>query len=630
MNTITIPIQQGQTLADALKSKGYQEIPSDIIFDKTLTGIGATYMEIHAKRNSIIIEPNVPVIDGKLKQHPECLAVKKGVRDNTIRKYLTDDSIRYKKILTTPESFYKVTRIAAEEGINIHETYFCLFDECEKISQDYDYRDSIAFPINDFFQFRQKAFISATPTGFANKHFEQRGFSTIKVYPADYDHRINLELITTNVFMRSVKDKLEQLASVDNACIFVFFNSIRGIKAIIDTFHLQPEQYAVFCSDSRYNELKTEGYNVQNQVTDATIRKFNFLTSRYYSAVDFNLSVCPDIVMQTNQATAPHSRIDPLSEAVQIQGRFRKKQPDSKRFNSICHITDLMIVEALSPQDIEKSLKQWYHSAKQLKERYLSADTEVEKKAILRDYQQSTIYKYLDTPDFESEFKINLFSLLNLYYKERVKACYKSSESLLQMYENADYFYLTHTDAFDYSFSLECKDIHVNRINKKTPQKEQIQSVLNMLRSGVSSNDILNQHKENPDQYVNLQNTIQLVELVGMEEVRPMKTFAAVEKALLLAQQFKASEELRFSPEILARIKVEFEADLQNSILITKIQKRLQEIYDTFGIITKDGKPFKVAQNTIEDYFKQKRNNESRTYRLIAMLPELEAKINDI
>ena len=37
---------------------------------------------------------------------------------------------------------------------NIHNTYFCLFDECEKISQDYDYRENIAFPITDFYKFK--------------------------------------------------------------------------------------------------------------------------------------------------------------------------------------------------------------------------------------------------------------------------------------------------------------------------------------------------------------------------------------------------------------------------------------------------------------------------------------------
>ena len=43
------------------------EIPTNTILYKTLTGLGATYGELKADRNSIIIEPNVPVIIGKCK-----------------------------------------------------------------------------------------------------------------------------------------------------------------------------------------------------------------------------------------------------------------------------------------------------------------------------------------------------------------------------------------------------------------------------------------------------------------------------------------------------------------------------------------------------------------------------------
>ena len=41
------------------------EIPTNTILYKRLTGLGATYGELKAKRNSIIIEPNKPVISGK-------------------------------------------------------------------------------------------------------------------------------------------------------------------------------------------------------------------------------------------------------------------------------------------------------------------------------------------------------------------------------------------------------------------------------------------------------------------------------------------------------------------------------------------------------------------------------------
>ena len=44
----------------------YPVIETNTILNKTITGIGATYSEIKALRNSIIIEPTKPVIYGKV------------------------------------------------------------------------------------------------------------------------------------------------------------------------------------------------------------------------------------------------------------------------------------------------------------------------------------------------------------------------------------------------------------------------------------------------------------------------------------------------------------------------------------------------------------------------------------
>ena len=75
MKRVPIPIKHKQYLSDALKNEGYPNIPRNTILKKTLPGLGATYGEINAKRHSIIIEPNVPVITGKTKDKPELLGV---------------------------------------------------------------------------------------------------------------------------------------------------------------------------------------------------------------------------------------------------------------------------------------------------------------------------------------------------------------------------------------------------------------------------------------------------------------------------------------------------------------------------------------------------------------------------
>ena len=85
------------------------EIPTNSIINKTVTGCGATYAEINAPRHSVIIEPNVPVIEGKMKKHPQILGVFEGVTTEDIIDFLnTNYNDGYLKIMTTPESFPKV------------------------------------------------------------------------------------------------------------------------------------------------------------------------------------------------------------------------------------------------------------------------------------------------------------------------------------------------------------------------------------------------------------------------------------------------------------------------------------------------------------------------------------------
>ena len=116
MKIIEAIIKKGEWLLDALKRIGYDMIPTNTILDKTLTGLGATHSEIHSKRNSIIIEPNVPVILGKLNENENLEAVYEKCTPYKIEKYLKMD-IPYKKIVCTPESFKKIRKAAIELNI---------------------------------------------------------------------------------------------------------------------------------------------------------------------------------------------------------------------------------------------------------------------------------------------------------------------------------------------------------------------------------------------------------------------------------------------------------------------------------------------------------------------------------
>jgi hypothetical protein len=175
LETKYLKIDEGKYLSDAYYEDGtiFNLIPTNCIFDKTLPGLGATYSEIEIEanrksnkkstRNSIIIEPNIPVIVGKVSNNKDLLGVYEGCKDLKIKNYLLNPKIVHKKILCTPEGYMRVKRIALYNEIDLYKDYFCLYDECEKITQDIDYRDQISLPMNDFFLFENKAFVSATP-----------------------------------------------------------------------------------------------------------------------------------------------------------------------------------------------------------------------------------------------------------------------------------------------------------------------------------------------------------------------------------------------------------------------------------------------------------------------------------
>lgn len=144
------------------------EIPTNTILYKKLTGLGATYGELKAHRNSIIIEPNKPVISGKCKDpkhgKDNLFGVFDGVYADDIVAYM-ERSIKQSKhfkILTTPESFHKVQEAFEEMDMDIRYNSFLLFDECHKIVKDSGFRPDITLPMDLFFECEQKALVSAT------------------------------------------------------------------------------------------------------------------------------------------------------------------------------------------------------------------------------------------------------------------------------------------------------------------------------------------------------------------------------------------------------------------------------------------------------------------------------------
>lgn len=325
-------IQKGKFLQHIMA-----EIPTNTILLKNITGIGATYLEIICDRNSIIIEPYVPVIQGKLLKHKNCFGVYEGITTNSIIKYLSKNKKSNKKIITTPESFKKVIDAFSKLNIDFLNDYFILFDEFEKMASDVDFREMITYPMELFFKFKGKALVSATGYIPIDPRFQQHKFKVWNVIPT-YQIAKNLKLITTNSVLDAFKKHLDTLK---NRKVFIFFNSPTKISDFIKTLNIEKDS-AIFTSVEEVNDFYDKRKNVNpahlgHQLLEENFKKYNFLTSRYYCALDIDISENVDVVILSDIIHAPHTKINPATDAIQIVGRFRK-QKVVKSFTIITNI----------------------------------------------------------------------------------------------------------------------------------------------------------------------------------------------------------------------------------------------------------------------------------------------------
>lgn len=424
-------------------------LPSNAIIDKTLTAKGATTCELddrYAKRNSIIIEPNVPVIDGKQVKYPNSLGVREGITDNDVKKYLLNRSIRYKKIIVTPESYSKVKKAAEYAGVNLFKDFFLLIDECEKAVQEADFRPAIIFPFFDFFSFDNKALISATPLSPNLKGFTNHSFSYIKIVPT-YDYKKNLSLIGTNNVQLEF---LKQISLNDNKKA-IFLNSPDYAKALIEKADIR-NRSKIYCSnqESAIRKLYEDGYKASDSFMSGEIlEQYSFFTSRFYSAVDLDTPDKPDIIMVTDCLSKAQTMIDPFTHSVQITGRFRSG------IGCITHITNWK--EGLKPKSREEIIEDMeaqrkvYNMLADLKETLKGRERE-----LLTEIQERIpVYRLLFKND-DYKGKVNPFLVECYIQKSKVESLYQNLQSLNNAYRETGHFNVSyHYERYDEKPKIE-------------------------------------------------------------------------------------------------------------------------------------------------------------------------------
>ena len=195
----------------------FDRIPFGIL-NKNRTGVGATTLEIEAKRNSIIVFPNKSLAYSKSKTKDSLLYVGSPIGDSTsiisskdIKKYIDEIDQRrsyeedvYKKFLVVADSLCKVYEVIATKKESF-ESYFLLVDEVDMIQSDATYRPKLEDVIDYYFEFPQsnRALVSATIRDFTH-HEVQKEPMLIAKYDNEEERQIPYQITHTDNPNRAV------------------------------------------------------------------------------------------------------------------------------------------------------------------------------------------------------------------------------------------------------------------------------------------------------------------------------------------------------------------------------------------------------------------------------------------
>ena len=575
-----ITLKKGQYLSSP---NVLSEIPTDCILSKRIPGCGATTLELTTDRNSIIIVPNVPVIQSKAKKKPYPMGVYEDISVSDVVAYLKENS-QY-KIMTTPESFGKI-KVACEKcGINIYSEFFLLMDECHQLVKDVDYRNFIVLPMADFFRFKNKAMVSATPLGFSDPRL--KNFEILEVC-ADYDYRQDITVINTYNTTKAIGEYLE---SHQNGTVCFFVNSVTQIYSIMKHFKLL-EDSAVYCAPKSVTKLR-EGYDFTNAYKEwsaETMKRYNFFTGRFFSAFDLELTYKPDLVMITDPYISPYTMLDVDTDCIQICGRFRKG------INSATHIYRVNPeICVKSKEQVEQDIHDLEIRYNTLRRYYSNADSREDRMAFGQVIDIHPFRKYL-YPDltknwFRIDCKVNAVL---------VEGRYKSEQTMTDWYNDCHYF----TPTFEECNSDENDEKMEIIMSARTTRdkRKKIVEILSQFEQPLSENafDFINKIRKVEPLIV------EAFELLGRERIEELNYNQRKINEELILRQRKGNRVIRL-------VKNSFKVG--NTYTNDYIKEELTRIFDKLHI-----RPERTIKGSmIKDYFQVEvwRNGNNRGYTLL-------------
>lgn len=337
------------------------------VFNKKTTGCGGTTIALESSDNYVIAVPLVELIDNKVAQHEEVIGVHANLNSRysefkeAVENTLADGNPV--KVMTTYDSFRKVMDYLTRIGIEAHKECKVLIDEYHMILTEYGYRDNaIRNMLKEVVKCDYYTFMTATPFDSTIKFLDDVEMEYTECYWVGAT-KINVDMnmggsgdklgpaARLNTVLRSFKlngyaYNNTNLAPVPAKELFIFMNSVEGIRKAIENANLTPSEVSIICSDTSKNRRKLdlievngyEGYDytIDKVSINGVNKPITFVTSKAYVGVDFYSDCGLSIVV--TEASKNHTLLDVSTHITQIAGRLRSIDNPFKA--CILHIAD--------------------------------------------------------------------------------------------------------------------------------------------------------------------------------------------------------------------------------------------------------------------------------------------------
>ena len=366
------PLPNGDTKAtgisiridsDALLSDIFENAPFGII-KKNRTGVGATTLELKSPRNSIIVVPTKSLAYTKAVNDEKYLYVGSEIVDGipfpSLKNYLQDDTIEFKKFIVVADSLYKVIDAI---GKSVYDTYFLMVDEIDIYQSDSTFRPALENAMDYYFKFdyQKRCLVSATIRDFCNPKINEEDVININY---TQPQRRQIFLVNTDNPHAILKEIIEGIfANRPGEKIFIAYNKILFIRQIIE--NLSPEckrECAILCSDASRDHAGTTYYKSGLARNNTLPKRINFATNPYFAGIDVNEKFH---LISVSNVEFLYTLLSP-DRYLQIAGRCREKE--GVYSETIVYNTKPYIVK-------DDSKKKEKENGKQKKKNILTADS---------------------------------------------------------------------------------------------------------------------------------------------------------------------------------------------------------------------------------------------------------------